>query len=193
MASLFPLLAYLFGSIPSGVLVARVMGLEDPRRFGSGNIGASNLARLGGRKVGVATFLLDFLKGLIPVLAARFYAPSEPSLADFSALLAVTGHCYSIFLRFQGGKGVATTVGAFAILAPIPMAAAVGVWALVFYTSRTTSLAALIAVPVMLCVHVAAGSDSLLICAAFLSALMVVRRHKSNLLDLLSGEERSFR
>jgi acyl phosphate:glycerol-3-phosphate acyltransferase len=192
MASFFPLLAYFFGSIPSGILVARAMGLEDPRRFGSGNIGASNLTRLGGRKVGGATFVLDFLKGLVPVLAARFYSPGDPSLAYLAALLAVAGHCYSVFLRFQGGKGVATTVGAFCILAPLPMAAALAAWGLVFYATRTTSLAALVAVPILLCVHVAAGSDHLLIFAAFISALLVVRRHKSNLLDLISGHERSF-
>lgn len=184
--------AYLLGSIPSGILVARAFGLNDPRAAGSGNIGAANLTRLGGKKAGVVTFIFDFLKGMVPVVAARVYAPENPLVAYAAALFAVTGHCYSIFLLFKGGKGVATMAGSFAALAPIPMGLAFLVWALVFYTFRITSIAAMGALCAFLYFLSLTSADLSLSLIAILSCLMVVRRHKSNLSDFLTGQERRF-
>jgi glycerol-3-phosphate acyltransferase PlsY len=188
----FPALAYLLGSIPSGVLMARALGLQDPRAAGSGNIGAANLTRLGGKKAGVLTFLLDFLKGFLPVLAARIYGPPDPTTAYLTALLAVTGHCYSVFLGFRGGKGVATTAGAFFPLAPIAMVAALFAWALGFYSFKVTSLAAMMALLALLGALLVIGNPGGLFLAALLTCLMVVRRHLANLNDLLSAKERRF-
>ena len=192
ISGIFALVSYLFGSVPSGVLLAKAMGLGDPRQAGSGNIGASNLARLGGGKVGLITFLLDFLKGFVPVLAVRLYWPEDTFLAALCAFVAVSGHCYSIFLFFGGGKGVATTAGAFFPLAPIAMIVALIAWGLTFYSFRITSLAAMVALFAFLGSLLAQGANGFLLGMAALSCLLVVRRHDVNLQDLVSGKERSF-
>lgn len=189
---LFFVAAYLLGSIPSGILVARAFGLGDPRESGSGNIGASNMARLGGKRVGLFTFVLDFLKGFLPVLAALFFAREMPSVAYFAALSAVLGHCYSVFLFFEGGKGVATAAGALFLVAPIPMLAALGAWALCFYCFRITSLAAMAALAVLLSALLGLRADPVLLGVALACCLVVVRRHDVNLRSLLADEERSF-
>lgn len=192
MAILLPLIAYLLGSIPSGILVARALGLGDPRESGSGNIGASNLTRIGGRKVGVITFLLDFLKGLLPVLAALFLLPADPWLAGICALCAVIGHCYSLFLIFQGGKGVATAAGALLLLAPVAMSVSLLTWALCFYCFRITSLAAMAALAVLLAGLLAMNAGTHLLLVALACCMIVVRRHEANLIGLLAGQERKF-
>ena len=186
------LLAYLLGSIPSGILVAKSLGLGDPRHSGSGNIGASNLARLGGKRVGVITFFLDFLKGFLPVVAARFLFPENPSAAYLCALFAVLGHCYSIFLFFEGGKGVATAAGALFPIAPVPMLAAFVAWGICFYCFRITSLAAMAALALLLATLLGTNGDSALLSVALLCSLIVVRRHETNLKALLEGQERRF-
>lgn len=186
------LFAYLFGSIPTGVLLAKAMGLSDPRTVGSGNIGAANMARLGGKKMGVLTFIFDFLKGLLPVLLALFFFPDNLNLAYATALLAVVGHCYSLFLRFHGGKGVATTAGAFALLAPIPLAIALFAWALTFLAFRISSLAAMISLVFLLFGLLIFQESLSLQMTALFCCLMVIRRHRSNLEALLKDTERSF-
>lgn len=188
----FWFVSYLLGSVPSGILLARAMGLGDPRKSGSGNIGASNLTRLGGKRLGALTFLLDFLKGFLPVLFAILYWPENPSAAALGALLAVTGHCYSIFLLFRGGKGVATTAGALFPLAPFAMIAALGAWGLGFYVYRITSLAAMISLFALLAALFVFGAPAPLLGVALVCGVMVVRRHRANLEDLLGGRERSF-
>lgn len=190
--ALFLFVSYLLGSVPSGVLVARVAGLGDPRDAGSGNIGASNLTRLGGKKIGAFTFVLDFLKGFVPVLFAYLYWPEDSFPAALGALLAVTGHCYSVFLFFQGGKGVATTAGALFPLAPFAMLLALAAWGLSFYAYRITSLAALISLFALLGALLLFGAPAHLLFVAGICCVMVVRRHQTNLEDLLGGKERSF-
>jgi acyl phosphate:glycerol-3-phosphate acyltransferase len=190
--TVFLLVSYLFGSVPSGILLARAAGLGDPRDAGSGNIGASNLTRLGGKKLGALTFLLDFLKGFVPVFFAYFYWPDDTFPAALGALLAVTGHCYSIFLFFQGGKGVATTAGALFPLAPFAMIVALAAWGLSFYAYRMTSLAAMVALFALLGSLLLFGAPAHLLGVAGICCVMVVRRHQANLEDLLGGKERSF-
>lgn len=185
-------LAYLLGSVPSGILVARALGISDPRGAGSGNIGAANLTRIGGKKAGVITFVLDFLKGLIPVILVRIYAPDDVLSTYIAALMAVVGHCYSLFLFFQGGKGVATTAGAFLPIAPAPMGLAILVWALCFYVFRISSLAAMGALISFLYFLIFGSADLTLILAAFACCLIVVRRHQMNLLAFLENKERRF-
>lgn len=189
---LFILLAYLCGSIPSGILVARALGLSDPRQSGSGNIGASNLARIGGRKVGVLTFLLDFTKGCVPVLLALFMSQANQTVIYLTAFAAVLGHCYSVFLLFNGGKGVATAAGALFPVAPIPMVGAFIAWGLCFYCFRITSLAAMAALLVLSGALLFIGAEAPLLAVGIACAVVVVRRHEANLKSLLEGSERKF-
>jgi len=112
-------LAYLAGSFPFGLFIAQALYGVDPRTSGSGNIGATNVARLCGAKPGIATLLLDALKGFIPVAVAWRMAPHSPFFPGLTALTALCGHMFPIFLHYKGGKGVATTIGAFLALAPL--------------------------------------------------------------------------
>lgn len=179
------------GSIPSGILVAKAMGLEDPRAKGSGNIGAANMTRVGGKKAGAITLVMDFLKGLLPVfLLTR--SEAWGGLVIPCALLLVLGHCYSVFLRGRGGKGVATGAGALFGIHPLVGATALLVWLVVFIPSRISSLSALVAVwsaPIALWVL---RFDSWAILATTTMALIIVRRHHDNLRALLENSERSF-
>jgi len=184
--------AFLLGSIPTGVWLSKLFGLPDPRSFGSGNTGASNLARLGGIKIGALTFLIDFFKGFLPTLAAQYYFPDEPSFSSLACLLAVTSHCYSFFLKFNGGKGVATACGGFFILCPIPTAIGLTVWLLVFYAKKITSLAAFFA---LAGIHIGVlffPIFSIHQLVLILVTLLIFRRHETNLLALLNNEERGF-
>lgn len=176
--------SYLIGSVPSGILLARAAGLKDPR--------STNLTPLSGTKIGAFTFVLDFLKGFVPVLFAYLYWPEDSFATSLGALFAVLGHCYSVFLLFKGGKGVATTAGALLPLAPFPMLIALAAWGLAYYAFRLTSLAAMCAVLVLLCALLLCGAPPPVLAVAGICCVMVVRRHQANLEDLLGGKERSF-
>jgi len=134
--------AYLMGSIASAVVVARLMGLPDPRTQGSGNPGATNVLRLGGKKAAALTLLGDVLKGVIPVLAARLAGLPETGVA-LVALAAFLGHLYPVFFGFKGGKGVATAFGVLVAGAPLLGLAILVTWLAVAFASRISSLSAL--------------------------------------------------
>ena len=184
--------AYLLGSIPTGLLVARAFGITDPRGSGSGNIGAANLTRLGGKKIGLLTFAGDFLKGMVPVLSAQWYFSEFPQIAEVCAFAAVLGHCHSLFLLGSGGKGVATTAGAFISLATVPLGASIFIWAMCFYLFRTSSLAAIVAFVFFPFLLLFFPHSTLFLILAALTCAMVVRKHKDNLERLLSQQENSF-
>ncbi|OHB29117.1 MAG: acyl-phosphate glycerol 3-phosphate acyltransferase, partial [Desulfuromonadaceae bacterium GWB2_53_15] len=130
--------AYLLGSIPTGLLLGKAYGI-DVRKEGSGNIGATNLYRTVGRKVGVITLVGDCFKGLVPVMAARAWGLGAEQVA-WVGLAAFCGHVFSVFLRFKGGKGVATGLGVFLALSPLAVAIAVGVFAVLVLKWRYVSL-----------------------------------------------------
>jgi acyl phosphate:glycerol-3-phosphate acyltransferase len=134
--------AYLLGSLPFGLLLGKAFTGKDVRDVGSGNIGAANVFRLAGRGVGAGVLLGDMAKGIVPVLIGRGIH-LDPIQLSIVAGAAVLGHDFSAFLRFKGGKGVATTIGVCLALAPIPTTAAAVVWVLVLGISRTSSLASL--------------------------------------------------
>lgn len=205
VAGLLLLACYLVGALPFGYLVARARGV-DLFKAGSGNIGATNVGRVLGRKYGVLVFALDFLKGALPVAAivplANAVEPnavtalgSPEALRVGAAAVAFLGHLFPVYLGFRGGKGVATGAGAVAVLVPGPTAAAVGTWAVVVLVSRTVSLASLAAVAVLVAVRLLAvpdpftGPGGVVTWFCVLGSLLVAWKHRANIGRLVSGTE----
>jgi len=179
--------SYFAGSIPFGLLIARAVSGKDVRAVGSGNIGATNVARAAGRGAALATLLLDALKGLGPVLIARSLPP--PWLAPACGLAAVLGHCFPIWLRFRGGKGVATGLGVALALAPWAALAGVIAWLLVWKVLRLSSVGSLLGTLVTVVAAAFTASHSAVLALVLLSALILLR-HRKNLERLLGRTER---
>jgi glycerol-3-phosphate acyltransferase PlsY len=188
--SLLPALAvsYLLGSIPCGLLLTRAAGLGDIRSIGSGNIGATNVLRTGNKLIALLTLLGDFAKGLAAVLIVKTAWPLEPMLPGLAALAAVLGHLFPVWLRFKGGKGMATTLGVLAGLAwPVGLFAAL-TWLVVALLSRYSSLSALVSAALAPAAmwYASTGVNAL---AVLLIAVLVWIRHHENIRRLLRGEE----
>jgi len=186
-------LAYLVGSIPSGLLVARALGGPDPRRQGSGNLGTANVYRLLGRKAGVLTLLGDAAKGALPVALARLtltsLGPWQDTGVALVAAAAVAGHVFPLYLKFQGGKGVATTFGVVAVLAPWAALNLAVVYILALSQTRTFSVSALICAWLLpVAVGLFSGSKAYLLLAGALSGLILIC-HRENLERFFKGEE----
>ncbi len=187
------LLSYLLGSIPTGLLVARALGGPDPRRRGSGNLGAANLYRLLGRQAGGLTLLGDVLKGALPTVLARLWlAPPGPwqeaAVAAVGAA-AVLGHVFPLYLGFQGGKGVATSFGVVTALCPWAGLLLVLVYLLALSLTRVFSIAALIAAWLLpVAMGLFSGSKAYLLLAGALSGLILFC-HRGNLPRFFRGEE----
>jgi glycerol-3-phosphate acyltransferase PlsY len=182
--------AYLIGSIPTGLLLGKAYGI-DVRTAGSGNIGATNLYRTVGRTVGIVTLIGDCLKGLIPVLFVTF-SSLPPEFAAWVGLSAFCGHVFSLFLKFRGGKGVATALGVFLALAPLAVAVALALFALLMFRWRYVSLGSIAAAAVMPpAVYVLEGDGMLTAVTAAIS-LIVIIRHRENIRRLLAGTENKF-
>ncbi len=192
------LAAYLLGSIPFGYLLVRVFRKEDIRTTGSGNIGATNVARSGAKGLGVLTLLLDLGKGFIAVLVANHLASSTsatpPDLAVAAALAAVAGHVFPVWLGFQGGKGVATALGVFLALAPRVALAGVVVFAVVVALTRFVSLASIVAAAALPLFAVLLSPDRspIYLGGVLLIALLVIAKHNANIRRLLAGTESRF-
>ena len=184
------LAAYLIGAIPIGVLVARGFG-TDIRRHGSGNIGATNVLRSLGRGPALVTLLGDVAKGYAAAWVGGLAGP-EPLWPALGALLAVVGNCWSVFLGFRGGKGVATGLGAFLRVTPWAVLPAAVVWAALVVSLRFVSLASVCAVLGLPVAVVALRYPAPLAVAAGAVALIVIARHRDNIARLLSGTERRF-
>lgn len=191
--SLMVLCAYLIGAIPTGILLTRFAGAADIRNSGSGNIGATNVYRVAGKKLGVLTLIGDALKGAIPVLVAM----QLPGLGDAQigavAAAAFIGHCYPIYLRFKGGKGVATALGIFLVLSPLAVLAAFAIFAFLLWKWGYVSLgsiSAAAAIPVL--VYFNNGNPALVATTLFIS-LIVIWRHRQNIQRLLTGSENRFK
>lgn len=182
--------SYVLGSIPTGVLLGRVRGI-DPRHGGSGNIGATNVARTAGRWLGLLTLIGDALKGAIPALIASSLS-SDARVAAAAGAVAIAGHLWSCFLEFHGGKGVATALGVFLVLAPQAVAVAFVGFVLAFLITRYVSLASLIAVSLLplavFVIDVGAPTRTAALCAA----LAITAKHRDNIARLRSGTEPQF-
>lgn len=183
--------AYLVGSIPTGLLLGKAYGI-DVRKEGSGNIGATNLYRTVGRKVGIITLIGDCLKGLLPVLVVTL-GTFPPDLAPWVGLAAFCGHVFSVFLKFRGGKGVATALGVFLALAPLAVAIAIALFAVLMYLWRYVSLGSIAAAAAMPpAVYFLGGSKAVTLVTAIISLIVIVRHHE-NIGRLLSGKESRFK
>ncbi len=183
--------AYLCGSIPTGALIAKRQGVTI-QEVGSGNIGATNVARTAGKKAGILTLIGDILKGLFPVLLVRWLGLGEVVQAS-AAVMATLGHLFPVFLRFAGGKGVATGLGVFLGLAPAAILTALLGFALVFAVFRIVSLASLVAAALTPCfIFLFAYPQPVLLSGIVIAGLIIVCHHE-NIGRLLKGEEQKFR
>ncbi len=185
MTALWIAAAYLAGSIPFGLLIARAATGKDVRTVGSGNIGATNVARAAGRTAAVATLALDALKGLVPVLLAPRLPPWLPAAC---AVAAVAGHCFPIWLRLRGGKGVATGLGVSLALAPWAALAGAATWAVLYKLYKISSVGSLAAVVATVAVAWATSSTEAVVGIAGVS-FIIVARHAGNIQRLLSRQE----
>lgn len=183
---LWGVIGYLFGSIPSGIILARVMNLGNLRDIGSGNIGATNVLRTGNKKAAALTLLFDAGKGAIVVLLARALASEDA--VQISALMAFLGHCFPVWLRFKGGKGVATYLGILWALAWPIGAAACLIWLVIAALTRYSSLAALLAAGWTPIVMVSTGFGQYFALAVILG-MLIYARHGSNIQRLRKGTE----
>lgn len=183
-----PAFAYLLGSVSTGVVVARVLGLQDPRETGSKNPGATNLLRYGGKLAAVLTLLGDIFKGVVAVLVARAVTDDAAILA-LTGLAAFIGHLWPVFFGFHGGKGVATALGVWLALNPAVGLLLIGTWIAMAVVFRYSSLAALMAAAVApLYVAWRMPQPAYVAMMAIMSALLVFR-HRANIARLLAGTE----
>jgi glycerol-3-phosphate acyltransferase PlsY len=187
VAALAVTLAYLAGCIPTGLLLARRAGI-DVRRVGSGNIGATNVTRAVGPRLGVLTLVGDALKGALPVALAGA-AGATPGLVAMVAVACVLGHVFPVTLGFRGGKGVATGLGVLVVLAPAVAAAAVVLFAACVAVTRRVSVGSLVASIAAPAILTLTGGPRPHVVAMALVAVLIVVRHRENLVRLLDGTE----
>lgn len=182
-------LAYVVGAVPFAYIFVRGATGRDVRLEGSGNVGGTNALRSAGWKVGVAVTLLDVGKGALAVSAMRVFNPESMWLAG-AMLAVVIGHCFPVFLKFRGGKGVAAGLGAFLVIAPTSALAAIAVWGVVLVASRWVSLASMVATasfPVL--VRLIDQPDRVTLAAVVAAAILIILRHHSNIRNLIAGTE----
>lgn len=194
------IISYLIGSIPFGYIIPIAKGI-DIRKQGSGNIGATNVGRILGRKYGIIIFILDLLKGfivvfIIPVLICgiKFPTTSDNLLVILCGVCAILGHVFPIFLRFKGGKAVATSLGVFMWLSPIPIAIAFGVWILTVILSRYVSLGSMISAIVLTGGIIAFenepfGNGIYITILSIIVAILIILRHITNIQRIINGTE----
>ncbi|MGR8998326.1 MAG: glycerol-3-phosphate 1-O-acyltransferase PlsY [Gammaproteobacteria bacterium] len=185
---LFVPAAYLIGSVSSAIIICRLMGLPDPRERGSGNPGATNVMRIGGKKAAAITLLGDLLKGLFPVYFANLLgAPGE--LLAITGLAAFMGHLYPVFFKFDGGKGVATSIGVLLGFSWLLGFAFIGTWILMYKIGKISSLSALCASILSPVYAWFIVGDVPIVTASVIMMVLLLWRHKSNIQRLLAGEE----
>ena len=194
MTALAILAAYLIGGIPFGYIIVRLKTGRDVRSLGSGNIGATNVLRTTGRAVAVITLLLDIAKGFCAVWLMAWASGDSPVWMSAAALAVMAGHAYPIFLKFKGGKAVASFIGAFLYLTPIALLAVLILFVVIVASTRYISLGSIVAagtfpVGVWMILHPPAA----VVVAAFVAGAFVVIRHKANIERIRSGNEHLFR
>lgn len=194
--TLYPLLAilagYLIGSLSFAVIVSRLMGLSDPRSYGSGNPGATNVLRSGNKAAAILTLVFDALKGYVPVLLVLLFGPDiglGEGTAALVGLAAFLGHLWPVFFGFKGGKGVATAAGVLLAVNPLLGAATLATWLIVAYFTRYSSLAALVASVFAPFYQMLIWGMGPVVLTAGLMGLLLIWRHEANIRKLLNGTE----
>lgn len=201
---IFPIISYLIGSVPFGLVLIKTVKGIDIREHGSKNVGAANVWRVAGKPFGIATFVLDMLKGFIPVLVvskvsdsiahANVLALSKDPLAIVCGIAAILGHIFPVYLKFKGGKAASTSCGVFLFLAPHALAIAVVVWVITTFISRFVSLGTMLA-SIAFAVSVVSTAESSFnkdICLSIFSIVMciaIIILHKSNIKRIIEGTE----
>jgi glycerol-3-phosphate acyltransferase PlsY len=181
--------AYFIGSVPFALILSRRWGTGDPRRHGSGNLGAANVLRAAGVRAGVLVAILDMAKGAAGVMIAQGLSNggAAPAAASFAA---VVGHIYPLWLGFRGGKGVATASGAFAVLTPGAMLPALGLFTAIVWATKYISLGSIVATAALPPLAYVTGGSTAAVASAAGAALLIVFRHRSNLMRIRAGTER---
>jgi glycerol-3-phosphate acyltransferase PlsY len=191
MKIIFILMSYLIGAIPTGYLLVKMTTRKDIRQVGSGSTGSTNVLRYGGWGMAVPVLILDLFKGFLPVfLAIKWLA--DPRLAWLALAAAVVGHCYPVYIKFKGGKGVATALGGFLYFSPQAFILVVIIIVLMIALFRYVSLATLTGLLVYPLLLACFQHDSLSTAASFLIFLLIASRHRNNIKRLFRGEERKF-
>jgi glycerol-3-phosphate acyltransferase PlsY len=192
MTIIYATLSYLVGSIPTGYIMYKLSEKKDIRRFGSQATGATNVLRLKGWKYALPVGLFDILKGFLVVYFALKLFPDK-RLALLCGFLAVLGHCFPIFIKFKGGKGVATTVGVYAALAPVPLLCSVGIFLAAVLLTRYVSLGSLLAMFFLPIFVLYLIGDPYVIALSIAIFCLIIFRHMGNIKRLIAGNERKFR
>jgi acyl phosphate:glycerol-3-phosphate acyltransferase len=181
--------AYFSGSVPFGLLLARAVAGKDVRTEGSGNIGATNVARVVGKKLGAVVLVLDALKGALPVVAAQHLLPGEALWHDAVGLAAFFGHVFPVWLKFKGGKGVATALGVLVVLLPWAALAGFIVWALILAIFRVSSIGSLLGAVVAVVVGFLVHRPIEYPAVAVVFLVLMLFTHRSNLQRLINRQE----
>ncbi len=190
-AILLTILAYLIGSIPFGLLIAKTQG-KDIRTMGSGNIGATNVLRCLGKPLGITCFVLDVLKGYFPAAFFPILGLIDPNFGILFGSAAILGHNFPVFLKFKGGKGVATSAGVLLGVAPLAVTIGLLTWAVVFYTSGYVSLGSIVAALVVILTGWTTGYGPVIATALTLLGALTIWRHRTNIQRLIAGTEHKF-
>lgn len=196
--TIFLILSYIIGSVPFGLIVAYLVKDIDIRKFGSGNIGATNVVRVVGKKWGILVFVLDFLKGFFPPFAAKFFLPADNYTYISIAILPILGHMFPVFLKFKGGKGVATSIGALCGLSIIfprlwfVLLISLGIWLIVFFIFRYVSLASLLLGLSFFVFSVVFTLPREVIGFSLIICIFITIRHTKNIKNLFTKKEHRF-
>lgn len=188
MTYTLPLLGYLLGSLSSAVMICRIMGLPDPRSSGSGNPGATNVLRFGNKLAAIMTLLGDLLKGLVPVLLAR-WLQADVLIIAATAAAAFLGHLFPLFFQFKGGKGVATAFGVYLALDMRLAVALLATWMIIAFASRYSSLAALSAAALAPVYVYLISHQAAYVVTTTVIAILILWRHRGNIQRLRAGQE----
>ncbi len=187
---IFVTFTYLLASVPFGLILSKIFSKKDLRTYGSGNIGATNAFRVNGKLIGITTLILDFTKGLIPILVAK-----KLNLIDYIELIsmaAVIGHIFPIWLKFKGGKGVSVMLGLISGINFILGIATLITWVIIFATFRISSIASIISLSLGIILSLIFVVEVDNFSYLFVALLLILYRHESNIKALLKGKERSF-
>jgi len=189
MKILFAVLSYLLGSVPTGYLLVRLTGHKDVRDLGSGSTGATNVLRVKGWKTALPVAVFDVLKGFLPAfLALKWFG--DPAFAALCGLVAVVGHCYPFSIGFRGGKGVATSLGAYAAIALWPCLASLGVFLVAVGLTGYVSLGSILGSIAFPAIVLATGGSWRVVVPSLVIAAVVILRHGGNIVRLVNGRER---